>query len=162
MTADLLAVISTVSAAVGLGVVAFLAIKLVGIYGQLGNARDALDAQKTLVVTVTAERDSDKTALDAERAKTAELRDRLATAESARNAAYQQARDHVVDQIKKSNLADAAKLVDDMLSRPLPGSVPPQPAPAAAPAPAADGGGQAGTVQPAHPPASVAAGDRLP
>jgi hypothetical protein len=47
-----------------------------------------------------------------------------ASVESERNHAYQQARNDVVERIKKSKVADAQHILADLLALPLPGFVP--------------------------------------
>lgn len=74
------------------------------------------------------ELERDRNGLTVELAAARELlakeRDLRAVAESQRNTAFQQARDQLVERIKKSNVADAQRLVADLLAAPLPGFVP--------------------------------------
>lgn len=46
-------------------------------------------------------------------------RDLRASAESQRNDAYREARDHVIERIKKAGVADAQRIISDLLSAPL-------------------------------------------
>ena len=147
-TVDL--VIVGVVALAAIVAVLLLAYWLKKLSDQLQNARDLVDAQRKATEDTERDRDSYKAQVDALTARNKDLLDRISVAESERNAAYARARDHVVEQIKSSNVADAAKLVNDLLARPLPGVLPSLPdVRDAAGQAAGDGAGSPGAVPPA-------------
>lgn len=64
--------------------------------------------------------------IQAREAEMAIVKERLVTAEQQRNEATEAARDHFVRRLQDSKIADAAKLVADLLADPLPGVVLPK------------------------------------
>ena len=82
--------------------------------------RDVLDGQRGVYEAVRADRDARSMALAAAQEQLRGARERLATAEAERNAAYERARTDVIERIRASGVADAVVLVNDLLSSPLP------------------------------------------
>lgn len=127
---EILAGIGGVSTAIGLVAVIALAFKLVSALREQIAMRDLLDAERKQLSIARGELDTETAAHAATSDELRKEKDLRASAESERNQAHLKEREHVVEIIQKSNIADAAGLVSRILSAPLVSGLPPQvPAP---------------------------------
>jgi hypothetical protein len=85
--------------------------------------RDLLDAQRQLARQYEMERDVEIAAHAVTSTELREARERLSIAEAQRNTAYREARDHYVEQVKNAPIADAGKLLEELLAAPWPSAV---------------------------------------
>jgi hypothetical protein len=86
--------------------------------------RDLLDSERTLARQYGSERDLEVAAHAVTREQLKQERDLRAVAEAQRNEALRSARDFFVAKIENAGIADAGRLVADLLASPLPGLPP--------------------------------------
>lgn len=116
--------------ALGIGLIAatagVLALALLGRRDakELLAARDVLEKLDEQFDALEVDRNGLKVEIDSERTKTKTLTDRVAVAEAQRNEAQRRERDHVIERIKSAKVADANRIIADLLSTPLADSVP--------------------------------------
>jgi hypothetical protein len=120
---EVLAAIGGGGTVIGLVAVITLAFKYAGAirgqleilanYAKLDEEYDALEV----------DRNGLKVELDGARESLRRERDLRAAVEAERNEAYRKARDYYAARIKASSVADAVRLVDELLSMPIPGGV---------------------------------------
>jgi hypothetical protein len=127
-----LAAIGGISGGVGLIAVIVLAFKLVAAAREQIAARDLLDQEREQHAKTRGELVMETAAHAVTRDELRKEKDLRASAESQRNGAYLEEREHVVTIVKTSNIADAAGLVSHLLSAPLANGLPPLPAAGAA------------------------------
>lgn len=109
---------------VGLAVaVVVMAFKLVASSREQLAARDLLDQEREQHRKTRGELDTEAAAHAVTRDELRKEKDLRASAESQRNQAHIEERNHVVQIIQKSNIADAAHLVSRILAAPLSGVV---------------------------------------
>jgi hypothetical protein len=131
---EALSVIGGSGTLVGLVAVIVLAFKLVASAREQIALRDLLDSEREQHRATRGELDTETAAHQAT-AKALAVEKQLRTSvEVQRNDAYRRARDFYVERLKASSVADAVRLVDDLLSLPLPGIVPVEEVPAGDPA----------------------------
>ena len=113
---------------------------------EAGHAADRLYAQTKMadetIMALVADRDSWKQKADVAAVQLAAAKVRLVTAETQRNDAYRDERAHVASEIRNAPAADAARIGNRVLSRPLPH------VPKASPTGPGDGGGDSAGVRP--------------
>lgn len=109
---------------VGLAVaVVVLAFKYVGAVKEQLAARDMLDKEREQKQVALGELATEAAAHAVTQKRLLAEQDLRASVESQRNDAYRRARDYYAARLKASGVADAIRIVDDLLSAPLPGVV---------------------------------------
>jgi hypothetical protein len=83
-------------------------------------ARDIIDAERRRADATTSERDIEIAAHAVTSKQLADERELRAAIEAERNDAYRIARDYYAARIESANVADAARIVSDLLALPLP------------------------------------------
>lgn len=99
-----------------LGVVTLFGAWLHGTHKEAKALSDMLIAVNKELEKTRSELHDETLSLAAMQEQLDETKSRLATAEAQRNQAYEAARDHIVERIKKSGIADASKLLSDLLA----------------------------------------------
>jgi hypothetical protein len=117
---------------------------------------EATDANK-LADGYRKERDANQALLDKTAAELADALARIAVVESERNEAARRARDAVVEKIRSAGVADAVRIVSDILSSPILPDVPNAARPVSG-----DGREGSPAVQPATAAGAAGTGGRLP
>jgi hypothetical protein len=102
-----------------IALVAWLVYKLVGSMRELLATRDLYEKLDEEFDALEVDRNGLKAELDSERKKTAKLTDRVSEAEAERNEAQRKERLYVVEKIKRAGIADANRIVADILAAPL-------------------------------------------
>ena len=122
------------ASAVCLVVIVWLTYKLVRSKDEQLAARDMLDAERKELAKVRGELDVETAAHAVTQKRLSAEQELRASVEAQRNDAFRTARDHYAERLKNSGVADAIRIVDELLSGPLPGVVPDKVVPAGDPA----------------------------
>lgn len=123
---EALAAIGGIGTAGALIAVIVLAFKLVAAAREQIAARDLYDGEREQHRKTRGELDIETASHAVTRDELRKEKDLRASAESQRNAAYLEEREHVVEIVKTANIASASGLVARLLAAPLANGVPPQ------------------------------------